>query len=195
MIRLDKITAGYGELVVLNRFSLTLPQKGVVAVMGPSGSGKSTLFKVLASLLPIREGSIEGIKDKRISIVFQEDRLLPWRTAEENVSIPLSKEMPDRVERAREWLKKMELGDVLEEYPSSLSGGMQRRVALARAAAYGGDLLLCDEPFTGLDAPLRNRVAKELLNAAPLIVVITHDEEDAKAMGAQEIVNLHPVGG
>ena len=183
-IALKNIYAGYHNKPVLTDFSIALPRAGVYALSGPSGCGKTTLLRVLAGLLLPASGEIAGLKEKRISFVFQEDRLLPWRTAEENVLLAL----PDRVAHPRtiaaHWLSCMELSDAKKMYPGALSGGMQRRVAIARACAYGGDVLLLDEPFQGLDEALRARIAPYILAAAPLIVLVTHDAEDAQLFGA-----------
>lgn len=186
-IELSHIHAGYPNKPVLKDVSLSLPDTGVFSINGPSGSGKTTLLRVFAGLLPYT-GDITGLAGKKISFVFQEDRLLPWRTAEENVDLAL----PAQCERevARDWLRRMDLLDVTQAYPAALSGGMQRRVAIARACAYGGDILLLDEPFQGLDDALRARIAPHIRTAAPLILLVTHDAKDAAMMGAQPIVTF-----
>lgn len=185
MIALKNIRAGYGDKIVFQNLNITLPERGVLAILGPSGSGKTTLLRLLAGLLQPLSGEITGLAGLRVSMVFQEDRLLPWRTALENVLFSLPREMQGREAAARGWLEKMELAEAADVYPTALSGGMQRRVALARACAYGGDLLLMDEPFKGLDEALRARVAEDIKQAAPLLVMLTHDHEDADMMGAE----------
>ncbi len=182
MIRLRLVSAGYPEKEVLRRLNLALPEKGAVALMAPSGYGKTTLLRVLAGLLPIQAGKITGISDKKIAFLFQEDRLLPWLTAEKNVEIVSS------ADAARHWLNEMEI-DRPAQYPQEMSGGMQRRVALARAMAFGGDVLLLDEPFKGLDEALRARVAGRIRGQFPLTVLSVHDAEEAALMGAR-IVRL-----
>jgi NitT/TauT family transport system ATP-binding protein len=172
---------------VLSGISLTLPENGAVALVGPSGSGKTTLLRVLAGLERPKDGQVEGLSGKRVTMVFQEDRLLPWYSAFENVLLALPDTMPDRERVARNWLSCMELADAADQLPAELSGGMCRRVALARALAYGGDILLLDEPFNGLDDALRSRVAAHIKNAAPLIVLVTHDEAEAALFDAQPI--------
>lgn len=182
MIRLENITAGYEpEKPVLKNLSLTLPQQGVVAFTGPSGSGKTTLLRVIAGLLKPFSGTLSGLEDKRVSMVFQEDRLLPWCTVLQNVTCV------GEEEAARRCLERVELLSHIHRYPGELSGGMQRRVAIARALCFGGDVLLLDEPFKGLDPALKERIFPHIRDAAPLILLVTHDEQDVQALGATEI--------
>lgn len=184
-IRLSHIDAGYPGKPVLVDYSLELPDTGVFALSGPSGIGKTTLLRLLASLHKQTAGQIHGLAGKQVSMVFQEDRLLPWRTVLENTVLPLAGEQAHL--QAREWLAHMELHDWLHAYPGALSGGMQRRVAIARACAYGGDLLLLDEPFTGMDDALKARIAPFIKKAAPLIVMISHEQADTALMDAVRI--------
>ena len=177
MICLRQVSAGYPEKEVLKGLNLSLPDKGAVAVMAPSGYGKTTLLRVLAGLLPIQDGELTGLKDQKVSFLFQEDRLLPWLTAKKNVEIVSSPE------KARFWLHEMEIEE-MNQYPQAMSGGMQRRVALARAMAFGGDVLLLDEPFKGLDGALRARIASRIRGVFPLTVLSVHDQEEAALLGA-----------
>ncbi len=182
-IRLVEVTAGYASQTVLNRLSFILPERGILHITGPSGCGKTTLLRVLGGLHQPNSGRIEGLGGLRVSMAFQEDRLLPWCTAIENIRCILKKN-EESEKLAFTWLSRMELSDVAQSYPNELSGGMRRRLALARALAYGGDLLLLDEPFNGLDKELRARVAAHIKNAAPLIVLVSHENEDAALLDA-----------
>ena len=193
-IRLVDVTAGYASQTVLNRLSFALPERGAIWVTGPSGCGKTLLLRVLAGLHRPYSGSMEGLGGLRIGMAFQEDRLLPWCTALENVRCVLKK-TEESEKTAREWLSRMELAEVAQSYPDELSGGMQRRLALARALAYGGDLLLLDEPFNGLDKELRSRVAAHIKSAAPLIVLVSHEAEDAELLGAIPVALNDMMGG
>ena len=182
MIQLKHVSAGYPGKEVLHRIHLTLPEEGAVAIMAPSGYGKTTLLRVLAGLLEPSAGESTGLNGKKVSFLFQEDRLLPWLTAEKNV------EIVSNVQKAREWLEKMEISEI-RQYPHEMSGGMQRRVALARAMAYGGDVLLLDEPFKGLDEALRERIAGRIKGVFSLTILSVHDAQEAELMGAR-IVRL-----
>lgn len=180
-LSLEHIQVCYGEKWVLQDFSLSLPLRGVFALMGPSGSGKTTVLRLLAGLLLPRQGRVAGLEGKRISMAFQEDRLLPWATALENVAAVAPRE------QAATWLARLELATEQNKYPDALSGGMQRRVALARACAYGGDLLLLDEPFQGLDEALKARIAPAIVSAAPFCLFATHDLAEAQMLRATVI--------
>ncbi len=181
MIRLSHVCAKYPEKTVFKDITLAIPDNGTIALMAPSGYGKTTLLRILAGLLPIEHGTVSGLINKKISFLFQEDRLLPWLTAEKNVALVSDQAM------AVSWLKKMEI-DNLRLLPHEMSGGMQRRVALARAMAFGGDVLLLDEPFKGLDEALRTRIAERIRNQFPLTILSVHDVTEAESMGAQVVL-------
>ncbi len=184
MIELSNVTAGYGDHTVIQGMSYTFPSSGCFALMGASGSGKTTILRLIAGLLMPAKGEIKRDASPRIGYLFQEDRLLPWLNALDNVKTVASDEA------AKTWLRKMEIGDV-SAYPRELSGGMQRRVALARALAFPSDVLLMDEPFKGLDDALKARIAPLILANKQLIILSTHDMDEAKAMQA-EIIYIHP---
>ena len=156
MIEMHDLTVTYDGRDVLHKVTLTVPDGAHIALMGPSGCGKTTLLRVLAGLRAPDGGSVR-VSPGRIACVFQEPRLLPWRTAAENVNAVLS-DRAQTMPQARAWLERLELGEAAEQYPAALSGGMQQRVAIARALAYDAPVLLLDEPFRGLDAALRARV-------------------------------------
>lgn len=186
MIELRGITVTFGQRAVLDHLSAQWPETGTVALRGPSGSGKTTLLRVLSGLLQPEAGSVTGLEQRAVSAVFQEDRLLPWRTALENVALVSD------VDTARALLERLDLSDALGLRPGALSGGMRRRVAIARALAFSDDVLLLDEPFTGLDDARREQAAALIRERARLIVVATHDEADAVLLGASAWLTLPP---
>ena len=155
--------------------------------MGSSGIGKSSLLKILSGLLAPDSGSISGLNDLRVGIMFQEDRLLPWHTALKNVMLAM--EHPSQ-EEARKLLDALEIGESADMYPAVLSGGMKRRAALARAIAFSPDVLLLDEPFSGIDEQIKGRISPFIQKSASLIIFSTHNVKDAGMMGAMNILTL-----
>lgn len=173
MIQVNALTLPYGEKLVLDCFSLELPGSGVTGLTGPSGCGKTTLLRVLGGLAEPISGEIRGLDPARTAFLFQENRLLPWRTAEQQITDVLPRE---RRAEAVEWLALAELEGEEHTKPSELSGGMARRLAIARCAALGGDALLLDEPFTGVDGERALRILERLKQKARLILLVSHEK-------------------
>jgi len=197
-IRVDRVdlsfpARGGGRLDVLDGMALDVAGGGIVALIGPNGCGKSTLLRVMAGLLtPDRGGvTLDGdpitAPDPRIGLVFQEPRLLPWRSAADNITYPLELAgwpAPRRAERLAELADLVAIDpSVTGNRPSELSGGTRQRVALARALALEPQVLLLDEPFSALDALSRERFDLELLRlwerAHTTIVLVTHSIAEA----------------
>ena len=171
MIKLEDITVRYGEKLVLDRFSLEIPPEGLTALSGPSGCGKTTLLRVLAGLERPEGGAVSGVDPARTAILFQEDRLLPWRRVGQQITDVLPRSRRGELER---WLAFAELSGEENAYPAALSGGMARRLALARCAALGGSLLLLDEPFAGVDPKRAARILGRLRELNVPIVLTSH---------------------
>ena len=189
-MELRNICFSYGDEPVLKDLSLSLSGGKRVCVMGGSGRGKTTLLRLVLGLIEPDSGEILREENERPSVVFQEDRLLPWFSALKNVSQVFdearSPASPD------ELLDEVELAEAKNKLPKELSGGMQRRAAIARALCFGGDPLLLDEPFKGLDTELRERIAKVILkySEGASILLISHDEKEAELMGCEEMIRL-----
>ena len=185
MLELKDVSLSFGALEVLRGASLMLGQDERIAITGPSGCGKTSLLHVIAGLLHPDSGLVRN-RAARTGCVFQEPRLLPWLSAEENVSIV----MPHGTQGqdALMLLKKLGLADSAEKHPCELSGGMQQRAALARALAYAPDLLLLDEPFRALDAASK-ALAIDAVNerADCAVILVTHSPEEADALGCRII--------
>jgi NitT/TauT family transport system ATP-binding protein len=182
-IELKNVCKNFNGQKVIDDFSLTLPEKGTVCFFGPSGCGKTTLLNCIAGLLPLDGGSISGLEDRKISCIFQEDRLLPWVTAQENVAVVMNANHQANSE-ASEWLRLVGLEDAAMKHPNEMSGGMRQRVSIARALAYGGDILLMDEPFHALDSKSRDQVIT-LINEKTqdkLKILVTHSMEEAEML-------------
>jgi NitT/TauT family transport system ATP-binding protein len=152
-----------------------------VAITGPSGCGKTTLINVIAGLLRPENGSVEI--GGTVSYVFQEPALFPWLTALENVNVVLSDSAATRPEAER-WLEEVGLAEWADKYPRQLSGGQKQRVALCRALAFGGDVLLLDEPLKGLDPETREKTADLIrrARAGKTLLLVTHDSWEAQAL-------------
>lgn len=187
MIECSNLYLSFEGRVILNKVSFSLPDAGIFALMGSSGIGKSSLLKILSGLLAPDSGTIRGLDNLRVGIMFQEDRLLPWHTALKNVMLAM--EHPSQ-EEARKLLDALEIGESADMYPAVLSGGMKRRAALARAIAFSPDVLLLDEPFSGIDEQIKGRISPFIQKSAPLIIFSTHNVKDAGMMGAMNILTL-----
>jgi NitT/TauT family transport system ATP-binding protein len=189
------------EHVALDGVSLEVEEGSFLCLVGRSGCGKSTLLNMIAGLIgPTRGRVIEGgrvVEGPRLSVGYltQKDTLLPWRDVLHNVEMPLEirkLERGERERRARELIEKVGLAGREHAYPRELSGGMARRASLARMLIADPDLLLLDEPFSALDAQLRQEMQNELLRlwggSGKTVVFVTHDIEEAIAMGDRVVV-------
>lgn len=221
--RLTKIYAtGHTRVTALQDLSFTMGSGEILSVIGPSGCGKSTLLKCIAGLVPITSGSIAlggkqiaapfgetggGVETvipdreterSKIGFVFQEPRLLPWRTVRQNIAFGLqvgpdrsrsNDEIRDSVD---ELIELVRLNGFENSYPSELSGGMRQRVALARALAINPSLLLMDEPLASLDELAKRKLQQELLEiitgTRKTSIWVTHDLDEAIMMGDRVMV-------
>ena len=190
-----------GSTLALDQVSLEIHDGEFVSVVGPSGCGKSTLLKAVAGLLRPSSGTIsidgqqvQGIPDQ-IGMVFQNDALLPWKTVYDNVRLPLVIRGMAPTEQKSTVLKLLEmvgLNGFEHFYPNQLSGGMRKRVALARTFAYDPSIYLMDEPFGPLDAQTRMKIGEEFLKiweqVGKSVLFITHDIEEAIALSDRVVV-------
>ncbi|GAA2171141.1 ABC transporter ATP-binding protein [Actinomadura napierensis] len=200
-LRAEDVTLGYGGRAVVTGLDLTAEPGEILAVLGPSGCGKSTLLRAFAGLLPATSGRIlaggepvTGPSADR-ALMFQDDALLPWRTARRNVELALALRGVRRAERraaADRWLERVGLGDAAGRLPRELSGGMRQRVQLARTLAAGPRAILMDEPFGALDAQTRASMQRLLLDviadAPATVVFVTHDVDEALLIGHRVVV-------
>ena len=200
-------TAGSERLVALDGVDLTIEPGQIVAIVGPNGSGKSTLLRVVAGLIRPDRGLavLDGLEitepSPRVGIVFQEPRLLPWRSTSANVAYPLElagAPLDDRRARVDALLRTVGLESVADLVPRQLSGGMRQRAAVARTLALEPRVLLLDEPFSALDELTRERLNGELLSLVAdrtsTLVVVTHSVQEAIFL-ADRVVVLSPRPG
>ncbi len=197
-IRLSNVSKAFQGQSVLSNLTCTIPSGQVTAIMGPSGRGKTTLLMLLCGLLQPDSGSISGLKGYVPSVVFQEDRLMMSLSVRDNLAAVLKSR---QLEQAEELLGKLDLNGIMNRRASKLSGGMARRVALVRALLYPGNLLLLDEPFKGLDKPMRDRAAHAIMERVfPTLtdqpekftttVLVTHDPLEARLLNARTVIHL-----
>ena len=189
------LSCGYpgpaGDTVILQDFSLALPRGGFLAVVGSSGVGKSTLLRVIAGLTLPLAGKVEVAASteagrRPVAMVFQEPRLLPWRRILTNVEFGLEGLALTRQQRHRRAVAALDLVGLSgheRKWPHQLSGGQRQRVGLARALAVEPSLLLMDEPFSAVDAIMRQILQDELLRiwreTGTSILLVTHDLDEA----------------
>lgn len=192
MLSIQDASLSYGTKLAFSHFSLEVQQGDRVSIIGKSGCGKTSLLYAIASLLPLSTGSIASPLE--CSIMFQQDRLLPFKRALDNVCLGLPKDMR---KQAQEMLALVGLSDKAESYPKQLSGGERQRVALARCLIRKPRLLLLDEPFASLDEQTRERLQDEVkayVQAHHItLVLVTHSIREAVFMG-NRIVVMTPGG-
>jgi NitT/TauT family transport system ATP-binding protein len=205
-LQLDAVSVKFRArpLPAVEDISLHIAPGEFVALLGPSGCGKSTLLNVFAGFVPPTHGRVllEGEPlsgpSAKCGVVFQKHSLFPWMTVLENVAFgPRRLGLPNPKKVARDLLETVGLADVANAWPSSLSGGMQQRVGIARALATKPPVLLLDEPFGALDAQTRSLMQEELLSVwdriRPTVVFVTHDIEEAIFLADRVIVmGSHP---
>ena len=186
-VKISKLNKSFGDNHVLRNLELELEDGGIYCLMGPSGMGKTTLLRIILGLERMDFGTIYGIAPDKTTAMFQEDRLCPALSAIENVAL-ICKKKPSRGD-IRKSLEEILPSECLDQPISELSGGMKRRVALARAFYEPGGLVVLDEPFTGLDTETKKDVIEYLLKQRKgrILLVATHGEDDAALLGASVI--------
>lgn len=180
----------YGQETIFEDFNLTFEKNKITGILGPSGAGKTTLLNLCSGLEQPDSGMIEGINPQAISYIFQEPRLLPWRTVRENLRFVFNEKAikkPGSHEGDIDaMLELVGLATVGDYYPQKLSGGMRQRVAIARAFLYPSELLLMDEPFSSLDCSLKNRLIEDFSKIweqdKRTVVFVSHNEDEIRRL-------------
>ena len=188
------------EVVVFQDVDLAFDNGEMVCFLGPSGCGKSTLLRIVAGFEPPSGGKVM-INDRPVAgpsadhiFVFQHSGLFPWMTVAENVALGLRhvEDLKERMTQALEFIDMVDLVGFEDHYPRQLSGGMQRRAELARALAVNPDIMIMDEPFSGLDFLTHMKMREEVVNMHTFIrktiLLVTHNIEDALIMGNRIVI-------
>lgn len=193
-IRLESLTKKFGEQVLFDNITLEIPLNKTTVLAGPSGCGKTTLLRILAGLDKDYTGNVSGVPEK-ISFMFQEDRLLPWQSVKGNIEFVLKDIMQaDEMDAAtRDMIEAMQLTGHKDKTPSKLSGGMKRRVAMARSYCYPAGLYLLDEPFKGFDSKLLSDMLslfrRLFIEREKSVILVTHDEAIISELG-QNLIDI-----
>jgi len=210
LLRLREVSVRFGALPVVERVSLDVGSREIVSLIGPSGCGKSTLLRTMAGLVAPSAGDVRVDRlsaarsragERKLTLMFQKPLLLPWRTALQNVLLPVelspgaTRSSGASVERAHQLMTLAQLSGFEDHYPQQLSGGMQQRVAVARALMARPEILLMDEPFGALDEITRETMNEELLRiwddpaaALSTVVLVTHSINEAVSLSDRIVV-------
>jgi len=190
---LRHIYKNYGDKNIFTNFCHIFPEARTTAIMGPSGAGKTTLINIILGITWPDHGQVCGLADKRISVVFQEDRLLEHKSGLNNILFVL-REPALHVDRALELLGLVGLADDAHKKARDYSGGMRRRLALCRALITDFDILILDEPFKGLDEILKPKVMAMVKEQSrkSTVILVTHDKSEAEFLGSR-IIDISPL--
>lgn len=191
-IKIESLTKKFGDQIVFDNIGLVIPSNTTTVLTGPSGCGKTTLLRIISGLDKDFQGELTGVPQS-ISFMFQEDRLIPWKNVRENIDFVLKdimgKEKTDSA--VKDIIDAVQLMGHENKLPSKLSGGMKRRVAMARAYCFPADIYLLDEPFKGFDAKLLkdmiNLFKSRFVDSGKTVILVTHDEPIIAGMGLNKI--------
>lgn len=184
-MNLKNIDKAYDGVTIFKDFNIEFTESEISCIIGPSGCGKTTLLNIIGGITGIDKGEMTDFKNINASYIFQEPRLLPWKTVRENIDFVLSRDIPysERKDKVDHFLQLVELKAFEDYYPSQLSGGMSQRVSIARAFAIPSQLILMDEPFTGLDISLKSNIIKRFVDIwkkdRRTVIYVTHDIDEA----------------
>ncbi len=197
-LKVSNLYKRFGALELFSDFSTGFPVGVITCILGPSGCGKSTLLNMLGGLTQPDHGELSGFDGRRLSYIFQEARLLPWKSVEENIAFAADSGLDanGRLQLARRLIRLVGLDGFERYYPGQLSGGMRQRVSIARAFAAPSDIILMDEPLKGLDPALKQTMIGWFIllwKADPRTVIfVTHDVEEALLLGSRILVLSPP---
>ena len=185
MIKFIDVSFSYGKNKIFKNFNLEIKNGDRICLFAPSGFGKTTLLRLIMGLEKPKTGEIIGVNENKFSVVFQEDRLIPQKNVFENIALFGGEE------KISDILENLNLKDTEKLYPNELSGGMARRIAIARALNYDGDFYIFDEPFNGIDKDNLFKTAEYIRSKTDgkTVIAVTHSIEEAELL-CTKIVNL-----
>lgn len=193
-IKIDNLNKSFEGLTLFNNFSIEFTAGTITCILGPSGCGKTTLLNIIGGLTEPTSGNISGINGQALSYIFQEPRLLAWKTVRQNIEFVLNNayEEAERKSVAQKFIELVELNGFENYYPALLSGGMRQRVSIARAFAYPSTLILMDEPLKGLDIKLKLNLIRAFARIwqsdKRTVLFVTHDVDEAILLGNDIVV-------
>ncbi|MDD4107454.1 MAG: ABC transporter ATP-binding protein [Prolixibacteraceae bacterium] len=197
-LEIKDLNKSYGSINLYKDFSLVFPEGTITCILGPSGCGKTTLLNIIGKITVPDSGELIGFDERRFSYIFQEARLLPWKSVQGNIEFVMSSDLSaaERHEQASRFIQLVDLEGFAGYYPSRLSGGMRQRVSIARAFASTSDIILMDEPLKGLDLALKQNMIRwfsQIWKADKRTVIfVTHDVDEALLLGREIVVLSRP---
>lgn len=196
-LELKNISKAFGGITLFDDFSIAFEEGKITCILGPSGCGKTTLLNIIGGIVPPDSGSVNGFADHRISYIFQDPRLLPWKTVRENIGFILPHDLPEEERKSitNRFIRLVELENFADFYPAKLSGGMRQRVSIARAFAFPSEVILMDEPLKGLDIKLKLNLIRTFSRIwetdRRTVIFVTHDVEESLLL-SNEILVMSP---
>lgn len=188
-LKIKNLKKGYQEILIFDDFSLNIEEEKITCILGVSGTGKTTLLNAITGIIPVDSGDTSDFADKTFSYIFQEPRLLKWKTVYGNILFVLKDfySKKDAESICNKYIDIVGLSKFKNFFPESISGGMEQRVSIARAFAYPSNILIMDEPFKSLDFSLKKNIVDTFINLwhsdKRTVIFVTHDIEEAVYIG------------
>ncbi|HRW62718.1 MAG TPA: ABC transporter ATP-binding protein [Bacteroidales bacterium] len=191
LLEIRNLNKSYQDISLFENFNIEIKENTISCILGPSGCGKTTLLNIINGTINADSVELKGFENKVISYIFQEPRLLPWKTVKENISFVLN-DTENKQGIIDRYIRLVDLEKFADYYPSKLSGGMKQRVSIARAFAYPSDIILMDEPLKALDYKLKFNLIKAFKRIWQFdkrtVVFVTHDIDEALLLGNEIFV-------